>query len=92
MTAFAVRKDGFAGDIVLSLKDAPGGFTLSGGVVPAGQDKVRLTLTAPPAPMKTPMSLEIEGRALVEGKTVVHWARRSESDPFAARKVIHLRA
>ncbi len=29
------------------LKDAPAGFTLSGGRVPAGQDQVRLTLTVP---------------------------------------------
>lgn len=81
VTAFAVRKDGFAGDVVLSLKDAPGDFTLSGGVVPAGQDNVRLTLTAPAAPpviMKAPMSLEIEARAVVEGRTLVHRAVPAE--------------
>jgi hypothetical protein len=26
------------------------------------------------------------------GDVIAAWARRSESDPFAARKVIHLRA
>jgi len=90
VTAFAVRKDGFAGDIVLSLKDAPGGFVLSGGVVPAGLDKVRLTLTAPPSPMKAPMSLEIEGRAVVEGKTVAHRAVPAEDmmQAFAYRHLI----
>ena len=90
VTAFAVRKDGFAGDIVLSLKDAPGGFALSGGVVPAGTDKVRLTLTAPPAPVKGLISLEIEGRAVVDGKTVVHRAVPAEEmmQAFAYRHLI----
>ena len=78
VTAFAVRKDGFAGDIVLSLKDAPGGFRLDGGIVPAGADKVRVTLTAPPGPLKAPMSLEIEGRAVVDGKTILHRAVPAE--------------
>lgn len=90
VTAFAVRKDGFVGDIVLLLKDAPGGFMLSGGVVPAGTDKVRLTLTAPPTPLKAPMSLEIEGRAVVEGKTVAHRAVPAEEmmQAFAYKHLI----
>ena len=48
VTAHAIRKDGFTGDIALALKDAPAGFTLSGGVVPAGRDQVRFTLNVPP--------------------------------------------
>ncbi|MCX6544653.1 MAG: PPC domain-containing protein [Acidobacteria bacterium] len=90
ITAFAVRKDGFAGDIALSLKDAPSDFVLSGGVVPAGIDKVRLTLTAPPAPMKAPISVEIEGRAIIDGKTVVHRAVPAEEmmQAFAYKHLI----
>ncbi len=38
ITVHAVRRDGFAGDIAIGLKDAPGGVALSGGVVPAGVD------------------------------------------------------
>jgi len=49
ITVYALRKDGFAGQIALRLRDAPQGFLLSGAWVPAGQDKVRLTMTAPPA-------------------------------------------
>ena len=47
LTVYALRKDGFSGEIVLRLKDAPDGFALSGGCVPAGQEKTRLTLTVP---------------------------------------------
>jgi len=43
-----MRHDGFEGEIQLSLKDAPTGFHLSGGVIPAGATQVRLTLGAPP--------------------------------------------
>ena len=31
ITVYALRKDGFSGEIALALKDAPKGFTLSGG-------------------------------------------------------------
>ena len=50
LTVYALRKDGFSGEIALALKDAPAGFALSGGRVPAEQDQVRLTLTVPPTP------------------------------------------
>ena len=44
---YAVRKDGFDGDIEVALNGAPAGFTLSGGTIPHGRDSVRMTLTAP---------------------------------------------
>ncbi|HWB60818.1 MAG TPA: PPC domain-containing protein [Chthoniobacteraceae bacterium] len=47
VAVYAVRKDGFDGDIRLALKNAPPGFVLSGGWIPAGQDSVRATLTVP---------------------------------------------
>ena len=61
VTVYALRKDGFAGDIALRLKDAPQGFTLSGGLIPAGEDKVRLTLTVPPQRTPAPVRLHLEG-------------------------------
>lgn len=70
ITVYALRRDGFAEDIALELKDAPPGFALSGGWVPAGQDKVRLTLTVPSFPQKTPWNLCLEGRAVIEGRDV----------------------
>ncbi|MCU0252684.1 MAG: PPC domain-containing protein [Vicinamibacterales bacterium] len=66
ITAHAIRTDGFAGDIVLSLKGAPPGFTLSGGLVPAGQDHVRLTVNVPPMRPAEPVVLGLEGRAAIQ--------------------------
>lgn len=71
ITVFALRKDGFTNEIALTLKDAPPGFKLSGNVVPAGQDKIRLTLTAPPNPAKEPFTLSIESRATVATRELI---------------------
>jgi len=73
-TVFALRKDGFADEIAVVLKDAPRGFTLSGGRVPAGHDQVRLTLSAPPMPEPAPLRVSLEGRALIHGQAVFHLA------------------
>ncbi len=70
VTVYALRKDGFAGEIALKLKDMPPGFVLSGGRVPAGADKIRATLTAPRKPRKQPVNLALEGRARIGGKDV----------------------
>jgi len=90
VAAHVLRKDGFSGDVVLSLKDAPVGFMLSGGVVPAGQNQVRLTLTVPPRPEKEPLSLSVEGRATIGGKTVVRRAAAAEDmmQAFAYRHLV----
>ena len=68
ITVYALRKDGFSGEIALSLKGAPRGLTLSGGRVPAGQDQIRLTLTAPAAALTEPLDLSLEGRATILGR------------------------
>ena len=78
VTAHAIRRDGFAGDIALALADAPPGFTLSGGVVPAGLDRVRFTLNVPPMRPAGPIPLRFEARATIEGKPVVRPARAAE--------------
>ena len=51
MTVYALRKDGFSGEIELKLKDAPAGFVFSGGWIPANQASARMTLTLPPRKM-----------------------------------------
>jgi len=86
----ALRKDGFSGDILLGLKDAPEGFTLSGGVVPSGQDQVRLTLNVPPVRLAEPISLSLEGRATIQGKTVVRRGAPAEEmmQAFAYRHLV----
>ncbi len=72
LTVQAVRKDGFAGEITVALKDAPPGFVLSGGVIPAGKDRAQVTLTVPVQAPPQPLSLKLEARALVDGREVRH--------------------
>lgn len=74
LTVTAIRRDGFAGDIEVALKGAPSGFTLSGGVIPAGQDQIRCTLTVPPNAVGSLLDLQFEGRASIQGRTVVRQA------------------
>lgn len=71
LAVHAVRKEGFAGRIDLALTGAPAETILSGGVIPAGQEKVRLTLMPPPVATKEPAVLVIEGRASIDGQAVV---------------------
>ena len=67
-----MRRDGFTGDITLALKNAPAGFLLSGACIPAGQDKVRLTLTVPASRMGAPLKLYLEGVSTFNGREVRH--------------------
>jgi hypothetical protein len=78
ITVRAIRRDGFSGEIALSLKDAPGDFILSGAAVPAGQDKVRITVTAPRTPTVTPLSIHLAGRATIDGHEVTRTAVPAE--------------
>ncbi len=78
ITVRAIRRDGFSGEIALNLKDAPGDFTLSGAAVPAGQDKVRVTLTVPRTPVEMPLSIHLTGRATIDGHEVVRTAVPAE--------------
>ena len=71
LTVYALRKDGFSGEIALRLKDAPKGFALGGARVPSGQDQVRITLTMPSTSPEEPVSLKLEGRATIDGRQVV---------------------
>jgi len=70
--------DGFSGEIELSLKDAPPGFELVGGKVPAGSDSLRLTLKLPEDESKALVPLAIEGRARINNEEVVRKAVPAE--------------
>jgi len=70
VTVYAMRKDGFAGDIRLSA--ATGGFVLSGGIIPAGSDSVTATLTFPDSPKGAPEPVEITGTADTPGGKLTH--------------------
>ena len=66
----ALRQDGFDGAIDVALKNASAGFVLHGGRIPAGCDRVRMTLAAPPKAPARPLELQLEGRARIDGRTV----------------------
>jgi hypothetical protein len=74
LAVFALRKDGFNGEITLRFKDDPDGLALDGALIPEGQDQVRLTLTTAPMLTGEPMRVCLEGRAMIDGKEVVHQA------------------
>ncbi|MCX6909959.1 MAG: hypothetical protein NTY01_18220, partial [Verrucomicrobia bacterium] len=90
ITVYALRKDGFADEIALALKDAPDGFSLSGARIPANQDRVRLTITFPPTPRREPFSLRLEGRAKIRGRDVscVAVAAEDMMQAFAYRHLV----
>ncbi len=90
VTVYALRRDGFAGDIALELKDAAPGFTLSGGWVPGNLEQVRLTLTAPSGAVKPPVNLGLEGRANIDGREIVRRAMPAEDmmQAFAYRHLV----
>ena len=70
LTLHAVRTDGFAGEIEVALQDALPGFALSGGRIPAGRDRIRMTLSAPGRRLAQPVVLQMEASAEIAGKTV----------------------
>ena len=74
LTVYALRRDGFAGAITLGLHHAPAGFRLSGTCLPADQEKVSLTLTAPATPREEPYELSLAGLATIAGQSIAHVA------------------
>ena len=79
VTVFALRKDGFDGEIALSIKDCPEGVILTGAQIPAGQDQVRVTLGAAAWAAIEPIALVLEGRSVIGGSEAVHAAVASDS-------------
>jgi hypothetical protein len=74
LTVYALRRDGFEGDIELALAGAPPGFTLHGARIPAGSDSVTMTLTGGWRELREPVALQLEGRARIDGETLVRRA------------------
>jgi hypothetical protein len=80
LTVFAIRKDGFNGQIKLNLKDNASGLTLRGTVIPENSNKVRITISASEQ-SHTGIALPVlEGVALINGKTVSHTATPAEDE------------
>ncbi|HBG28827.1 MAG: hypothetical protein A2Y10_03595 [Planctomycetes bacterium GWF2_41_51] len=67
---YVLRKDGYDGEITITLKDAPAGFEINGGVIPAGRSSIRITLTAPRSALTKPVSLQLAGSAKIGDKII----------------------
>lgn len=93
VTVHAIRKDGYQGEIVLSLKGAPDGFTLSGGRIPPGVNKVRITLSAPPSMAGNVVALRLEGKGSGGGRELRREAVPAEDmmQAFAYRHLVPAR-
>jgi hypothetical protein len=78
LTVHAIRKDGFAGDIRLRLKDPPKGFTSRGVTLKADKESVRLGLKTTLWRTPQPVLLTVEGVAQIRGAEVAHEAVPAE--------------
>jgi hypothetical protein len=74
----AVRKDGFAGPIKLSLKDPPEGLSSSPVTLSATQTTARLNLKTTLTETKGPIRLSVVGTAKIHGEMIVHEAVPAE--------------
>ncbi|MCK4277428.1 MAG: peptidase, partial [Phycisphaerae bacterium] len=75
---YAIRRDGFDGDIEVKVK-SPAGFELKGGRIPLGHNCMRMTLTAPKKPPDRPVALKLEGTAQVNGRAVTRPAEAADN-------------
>jgi hypothetical protein len=74
VTVHVLRRDGFAGEVALALKDAPKGLELAGARIPAGHDMVRMTLSVPAKAPSTPFRFSVIGRASIQQREVIREA------------------
>jgi hypothetical protein len=70
VTVKALRRDGFNGEINLTVQNLPKDFIVSPAVIPAGYSEARLTVTAPPGVSAALLTPSIAGTATV-GETAV---------------------
>ncbi|MDR3710170.1 MAG: hypothetical protein P4L33_17890 [Capsulimonadaceae bacterium] len=87
-TVQAIRRDGYSGPIEVRLKDAPAGFVVSGAPIPAlpdkpaadaasaakaaAGDKATFKLTVPKMQPGQPVTLVLQGKAMIGGVPVIH--------------------
>jgi hypothetical protein len=78
LTVYAVRKDGFAEPIRISVDGLPRGCVASLAEIPAKQDRVSFTITIPENAPLGMLSPGVTGTALVGGKEVTRRALPAE--------------
>jgi len=70
LTVYALRRDGFDGEIKIVLRHDPVGTELAGGIIPAGINQMRMTVAAPPTAPSEPASLIVAGYAKIDKKVI----------------------
>jgi len=70
ITVQVLRKEGFNGEINLSLKSGVNGISLDGAVIPANQDQFQLTISLPVFIPLGITTLQIEGTAKIGNKII----------------------
>jgi len=70
LTVYAIRRDGFRGEIKISLKDDSQSLLLDGALIPEGADKVNMTVSASEKASREVIIPKLEGTAVINGKTV----------------------
>lgn len=78
VSVYVIRKDGFSAPIKLALKDPPAGITSSPATLSPTQAVASMTVRTTLATTQEPVSLVIEGRALIDKKEIVHPAVPAE--------------
>lgn len=80
ITVEALRKDGFTGEIPLTITELPPGFVVSGTTgISANQDDVSITVTIPPNAPLTNFTPVIFGNAKIGERSVVRRASAAEA-------------
>ena len=78
VTVYAIRNDGFRGDIELSLKDPPRGISAFPVTLKSGQESVRLALRNSLDESRPPVPVVIQGRAVAGEQELVREALAAE--------------
>jgi len=78
VSVYAIRKDGFDGDIKLRLQDAPDGFAPTAATLPKGKEMIKFALRTTLAKTDAPVAPVIEGLATIGDSEVAHAAVPAE--------------
>jgi len=78
VTVQAIRRDGFAGDIDLTLKPGAGGFTAKPARIAGDKDSADIAVTAPRDVPRQAFALHFEGRAQVGDAAIIRPAVPAE--------------
>jgi hypothetical protein len=90
LTVYAIRKDGFAGDIKLELVGQGSAIKLSEARIPADKESVKLTLTVPREMPDGTVALHLQGSAIINGVEMLRVAVPAEDmmQAFAYRHLV----